>query len=86
MCPYCEERFTSPSERGDHILKVPHKDAPWPMLEDLCAMAQFDTASTDELPGNKLGMWDFVTFVTLAPRAGNTGSRNLTSGIGVEMF
>eukprot|EP00116_Pleurobrachia_bachei_P006330 sb/3466592/ len=84
MCPYCEERFTSPGDRRDHILKVPHKDAPWPMIEDLCVMAQFDTSSTVELPGNKLGMWEWrrgifytlvLSLIFLAPDSALLSSR-----------
>ena len=41
ICIYCNEKFDDLSKRKDHILNVPHFNAPWPMDEELCVFADF---------------------------------------------
>ena len=48
ICIYCNEKFADLAERKAHILNEPHYNAPWPMDEDLCIIADYADLKTSE--------------------------------------
>ena len=45
-CIYCNMAFLDLQERKDHVMNVPHFNAPWPMDEELCLFADFTAIGT----------------------------------------